>query len=118
MLRMSELIAGVSRDGAAAVLGKLALVDAGLALEEGAEGNGLARLEEMLALEGVFLIDEAADLVDAAGSPLEVDSAWVSWLWFALAAASVDLGCRMALAAFDAFADLDDLAEGIVDVER
>lgn len=70
---MSVLMAGASTEGAGAAVGKLAIVEAGLPVDDGAEGRGLAELEEMLAFEGAFLIDDAGDLAGTAAPPCEVE---------------------------------------------
>ena len=70
----------------------------------------MAEFDAMLALDGVFLMDGAGDLVGFSTSDAGPDSALAGRLLLAFAAASVDLGCRIALAALDALADLADLA--------
>lgn len=114
ILRISLLIGGASTDGAGAAVGKLATLAAGLAEEEGALGNGLALLDVMLAFDGIVLSDEADDFVGFDASEDGVESVLDCRLWFAFAAASVDLGCRMALAALEALLDLVDLFDELV----
>ncbi len=90
MLKISVLIAGASTDGDGADVGSAALVAAGLPPAGELLDSGLAaEMDEMLALEGVFLIDGVGDLVDFDAS---VSEALDCCERLALAAASVDLG--------------------------
>ena len=63
----------------------------------------------MFALDGVLLMEELGGLV--VGRASEVELASMLFLLLALAAASVDLGWRTALAAFEVLAVLFDFAE-------
>lgn len=71
---MSVLMGGASTDGVGAATGKAAIDVAGLPVEEGAEGSGLAVLEEMLAFEGALRIEDADDLLGADVSEADADS--------------------------------------------
>ena len=63
---------GASTDGAgAAAGGRLAGVVAGLALTEAARDSGLVEVEAMLALDGVFLIEDAGLSCARSSSMLE-----------------------------------------------
>lgn len=92
MLSRSLLMGGPRDEGACAAAGRPAVLIAGLAEAEGGFDNGLAAFDAMLAFEAVFLIDEAGDLEVLEASETVADSTLDDRLWFALAAAIVDLG--------------------------
>lgn len=114
MLSKSLLTGGPRNDGACADVGRPAVFLAGLAEAEGGFENALAAPDAILALDGVFLIDEAGDLVGMDASETLADSTLEERLWFALAAAMVDLGWRMALAALAALLCLPDLFDEFI----
>lgn len=109
------MLAGEPREeGICTAAGKLAVLIAGLAEAEGGLDSGLAAFEAMLALDGVLLTDEAGDVVGFETSETVADSTLDDRLWFALAAAIVDLGCRIALAALEALLCLPGLLDELI----
>lgn len=72
---MSEPVGGASTEGAGALVGKAAVFAAGLPLADGALGKGLEEVDERLAFEGAFLIEDAGDLVGLVSSVAGVESA-------------------------------------------
>lgn len=106
---------GARTEGAGAALGKLALVADGLAAADEEADGVLAALAEILALEAFLAAEAGIDLADLGVSEVREPSALASLLWFALTAAIVALGCKMAFAALEALLDLDDLEEELFD---
>lgn len=78
-LRMSVLMDGAGTDGAGAATGKAATDAAGLPVDDGAEGRGLAVLDAMLALEGALLIEDAGDLEGVAAASEDGNDSLLAW---------------------------------------